>query len=266
MLLGLLTLTCPRVCGQIEGRRSGQSAVEASQQPAFVSGEELHYEVRFGFAKCAEVRFTTRDTMMGKRRFFHHRIAGHTTGLVGAVYPLHDVYHTYTDPSTDLPVRAVRDVTEQEYLDYKVDLFDRKIRPDSAVITRENGEQVVVALDTHDLVSAAYFVRSRLASMRLTPNSRIEIPTFFNAEYYPLQIRYTGRKMVDTRFGKVECYCFVPLVQEGSLFKEKEAITVYISTDENHVPVRVQFKLFLGSMYCDLVAYRGLASPFYVVR
>lgn len=222
--------------------------------------------MRFAFAKCAEAKFTTQDTLINGKKHFHHRIEGYTTGLIGKAWPLLDIYHSYTDPKTDLPVRAIRDVVEQKYKDYKVDLYDRSSRSDSAILIRETGDTVIVPRNTHDLVSVAYYVRNQLSTMKLTTKSRIEIPTFFNGEFYPLQIRYVGLETVKTQFGKVECYRFIPIVRKGSLFEDQEAITVFISTDDNHLPVRVQFKLFLGSMYCDLVGYRGLASPFYIVQ
>lgn len=108
--------------------------------------------MRYTFAKGAEVLFTVGDTVIDGRRCYGLTIDGKTTGMVGMLYPLHDVYRSYTDPRTHLPVRAVRSVQEQSYRDYKVDNFDRRSRQDSTIVTRENGKQVILPKQVCDLV------------------------------------------------------------------------------------------------------------------
>lgn len=250
----LLTLGQAVLWGQTPRGSTEQHLAAAAGSGAFKAGEKLQYEIRYGIAKCAVAEFTTTDTVIEGRRHFHHKITGTTTGLIGAIYPLTDTYHSYTDAKSDLPVIAIRDVHEQSYRDYKVDRYDRKRRADSVVIVRETGDEVVVSKHTHDLVSVAYYLRNRVSRVPLTKGKSFEIPTFFNAEYYPMQIRYEGREVIKTRFGNRECYRFVPMVQEGDLFKEREAITVWFAADGGFEVMRVRFKLFLGSMYCDLVA------------
>lgn len=259
-------LLCLLLIGPLLAGAQKNSTVErVSKQEAFQSGEKLFYHIRYGFAKGAEARFETSDTLIQGKRAFRHNIAGWTTGLLDMLYPVYDVYTTYTDPLSDLPLRAVRNVREQKYLDYKVDLYDRHSRKDSVEVTRETGARLVFPRNTMDLVSAVYFVRNRLSNMKLKKGVRIEIPVYFNAEFYPLVIQYVGDEIVKTKFGKMKCHRFLPLVKTGDLFKTQDAITVWLTADENHIPVRVRFKLFLGSMYCDLVNFQGLKWPLQMV-
>lgn len=235
---------------------------------AFKEGEELHFTIRYGLAKGAEARFKTTDTVMNGRKVYKHTVWGFTTGLVGAVYPLTDYYHSYTMRENDLPLRAIRNVHEQNYKDYKEDfyLYGKHKNQDSIYLAREQGDTLALPYGTHDMVSVVYYIRNQLAKIDLDKTTMIEIPTFFNGEYFPLAIRYQGKEKVKTRFGKIECYKFVPLVIEGDLFQSKDAITVWISACNNHVPVRVRFKVFIGSMYCDLVDYKGLSHPLWIQR
>lgn len=233
----------------------------ALRKQAFQTGEELFYHIRYGVAKGAEAKFQTKDTIIDGQKAYKHTIAGWTTGLLDALYPVYDVYTSYTEAKNDLPIRAIRNVKEQKYRDYKEDKYNRGAIADSVIITRENGEKLTLPYVTQDLVGVAYYVRNRLSNMKLTKGDRIKIPVYFNAEFYPLVIQYEGDDIVKTKFGKVKCYRFVPLVQTGDLFKTQDAITVWLTADENHIPIRVRFKLFLGSMYCDLVSFSGLRWP-----
>jgi hypothetical protein len=54
------------------------------------------------------------------------------------------------------------------------------------------------------------------------------------------------------------------LVQSGRVFKEKESLTVWISDDDNKIPVRIQASLAVGSIKADLDAFKGLKYSFKV--
>lgn len=233
--------------------------------PPFQKGEMLYYNVRYAFAKGAEVVFSVSDTLIGTKQYYHLTIDGKTTGMVGVLYPLHDTYHAYTDKQTHLPIKAVRNVHEQSYKDYKVDLFDRTSRSDSTIVTRENGEMVVLPKEVCDLVSLGYSMRVQLSQTKFTKNTLFFFPTYFNAEYFPFGVRYICEETICTDFGKVRCHKFIPRIQKGDLFKENDAVTIWFSADENHLPIRIEFKLFLGSMVCELKTFRKLVSPFNVI-
>ena len=57
---------------------------------------------------------------------------------------------------------------------------------------------------------------------------------------------------------------FRPLVQSGRVFKEEESLTVWISDDNNKLPVRIKANLAVGSIKADLDGFKGLKFPFKV--
>jgi len=52
------------------------------------------------------------------------------------------------------------------------------------------------------------------------------------------------------------------LVQSGRGFKEQESLTVWISDDNNKLPVRIKAELAIGSIKADLDAFKGLKNSF----
>ncbi|MEL6484383.1 MAG: DUF3108 domain-containing protein, partial [Bacteroidota bacterium] len=68
-----------------------------------------------------------------------------------------------------------------------------------------------------------------------------------------------------TKFGKVECLKFRPLVQSGRVFKEKESLTLWVSNDLNKIPVRIKADLAVGSLKADLDAFNGLRNQFKII-
>jgi hypothetical protein len=57
---------------------------------------------------------------------------------------------------------------------------------------------------------------------------------------------------------------FRPLVQSGRVFKEEESLTVWISNDDNKLPIRIKASLAVGSIKADLDAFKGLKYSFKV--
>ena len=76
------------------------------------------------------------------------------------------------------------------------------------------------------------------------------------------KLKFLGREDISTKFGKVQCLIFRPLVQAGRVFKEEESLTVWVSDDDNKTPIRVKATLAVGSLKADLEAFKGLKYSF----
>ena len=62
----------------------------------------------------------------------------------------------------------------------------------------------------------------------------------------------------------MSCLKFRPYVQSGRVFKEQESLTVWVSDDDNKIPIRIKADLAVGSLKADLDAYKGLKHPFII--
>jgi hypothetical protein len=50
------------------------------------------------------------------------------------------------------------------------------------------------------------------------------------------------------------------------VFKKEEDLNVWISDDGNHIPIRAQAEILVGSIKMDLLEYKGLANPVALVK
>jgi hypothetical protein len=87
---------------------------------------------------------------------------------------------------------------------------------------------------------------------------------FFDDETTKFKLKFVGREDIKTKFGKVSCMIFKPYVQAGRVFKEEESLTVWISDDDNKIPIRLKASLAVGSIKADLEAFKGLKHSFKV--
>jgi hypothetical protein len=76
---------------------------------------------------------------------------------------------------------------------------------------------------------------------------------------------FLGKEIVKTKFGKVKSLKFRPMVQTGRVFKKQESLTIWISDDENKIPLLIKADLAVGSLRADLDQFKGLAHPFNII-
>jgi len=90
------------------------------------------------------------------------------------------------------------------------------------------------------------------------------VDMFFDDEVFKFKLKFIGRENLKTKFGTVGTMIFRPIVQSGRVFKEEESLTVWISDDENKLPLRIKASLAVGSIKADIDGFKGLKNPFMV--
>lgn len=84
---------------------------------------------------------------------------------------------------------------------------------------------------------------------------------FLDNEVYNLYIKYLGKETVKTKYGKFNAIKFKPLLVKGTLFEGGEKMTVWVSDDPNHIPLRIESPIVVGSVKVDMMQYRNLRHP-----
>ena len=235
-----------------------------SQNNPFGPGEELKYSLSYGIIKGGEGLLSVKDTILKGQKVYHLTALGYTTGVVDAVYKVRDVYESFIDPKTVHPVKSIRNIREGKYRYYNEVLF-RHGKDSTHVTCQKSGEKYVTA-DIYDIVSAFYIGRKKYFNDAMTVGQVIEIQTYFGDEVFPLTIRYRGLEVIKTKFGKIECYKFSPVTEVGRAFKSEDDMQVWISRDENKLPVKIRFNLIVGAFTCELESFKGLQNPFSSIK
>jgi hypothetical protein len=184
---------------------------------------------------------------------YHGKMIARSIGLADKLYKVRDEYQGYFNPQTLLPYKSIRDISEGRYKRYHVDLFNHK----ECKVTTLKGKVFDITAETRDMVSVFFFIRN-IDYSRLKDGDIIKITTFFDDEIFPFDMRYRGTEIVRTRAGTYNCIKLVPFVEPGRIFNKEDDMTIWLSNDNNRVPIRVRFNLKVGSIKCDLVEFSGL--------
>ena len=84
---------------------------------------------------------------------------------------------------------------------------------------------------------------------------------FLDNELYNMYIRYLGKETIKTKYGKFKAIKFKPLLLKGSIFEGGEKMTVWVSDDANHLPLRIESPISVGSVKIDMMEYSNLRYP-----
>jgi hypothetical protein len=244
----LLSLSAPGNC---------QFRERVSYDKAYREGENLLYVVKFGPIVGGTASLVLKQELYKNKPVFHARGEAKTVGLAEKLYSVKDVFESYFDFNSVLPYKAIRDVKEGNYKKHDEAIFNH---PGNSVYSTRKDTVITIPKNTLDMVSLLYYMRS-LDLFNMKPGDVLHTVTFFDEEIFPFDIRYKGNEVIKTKFGKINCYRFDPVVEPGRMFKSEDDMTIWISADRNVIPIKVRFNLLVGSLHMELSEYSNLKYP-----
>ncbi len=234
-----------------------------SQVFSYQPGERVDYLIHYGVISGGLATLELKKEIISGKELWHSVMLARTTGVADAIFKVKDIYESYIDPETELPVRSIRNISEGRYKRYNVVLFDHKTRQDSSILTSDLTGVHITQQGIHDILSCFYWFRNHILPDidRYRIGDTITIMTWFTDELYPIIMKYYGVDEIKTRAGRLRCYKFNPVTEKGRLFKTKEDMTFWFSADENFLPVKIRFDIFVGAFMVEMTNYEGLKYP-----
>lgn len=239
------------------------SVKQIRAQPAPVNipyypGEEMNYSLHMGFLKLgkATIAFDTDSVNCGS----FIRVNAQSTGIAKLIKNIRYDFGSCIDPSTGLPYIATRIVQEGEKHNESEVYYFHDLRADSSVVYSKTFDSLVVRKNIYDILSAFYFFRANYLSGNIPTLNEITLTTFFINEVWDLTIRYDGTEIVKTMFGEKDCLKLMPVTEVGPYFRDTDDMTIWVTNDEDKIPVKFYVDLKVGSVTADLVGYK---EPFF---
>ncbi|MDX2278823.1 MAG: DUF3108 domain-containing protein [Saprospiraceae bacterium] len=234
----------------------------------FQNGEKLTYKIfynwNFVWLSAGEVTFKVFD----EDKQWHYQAYGKTYPSYEWFFKVQDQYDSWVNKSTLLPNYSERSVNEGNYHIFEKISFNQSTKKMSVWRAPQKGGEEKktehnVTDCVHDILSSLYYLRN----IDLTdPQSGNTVPfrIFMDQAEYPLKLRFKGRdgnKNVHG-MGRYKVLKYQPDVIAGSVFKEDTKMTVWVSDDENRIPVLIESPVSVGSVKMVLKEYWGLRYDF----
>lgn len=233
----------------------------AQETKAFKSGEFLKFRITYMFMNAGVATLELNEVMYNGKPMYHAKGIGYTTGLSKAFFKVYDDYQSYFEKVEVIPHRFIRKINEGGYTKDQEGFFDYQKKKVLVKDYEKNTEETFsIVKDVQDIVSAFYALRNNPKLNSLKKNEAIEIDMFFDGEVFRFKLVYLGEETLKINGKRIKSLVFRPYVMAGRVFKEKESLTVWISADQNKVPLRIKASLAVGSLKADLEEYRGLVK------
>ncbi|MEI6948000.1 DUF3108 domain-containing protein [Paraflavisolibacter sp. H34] len=226
---------------------------------AFSAGEQLTYTVYYNvagaFINAGTATFNNALEKLGGKTVYHMVAEGKTNPSYDWIFKVRDRYESYIDTGSMQPLKFIRNVDEGGYKKYENITFNR-----SASTAVTNNGVFKVPGCVQDVVSSMYYARN-INFNKYKAGDRIPFTMFLDNEVYHMYIRYLGKEEVKTRYGRFTAIKFKPLLVKGNIFEGGEKMTVWVSDDNNHIPLRIESPIIVGSIKVDMMSYRNLRYP-----
>lgn len=236
-------------------------------QSSFEAGEFVKLRIHYGVLNAGYATLEVKDAVVNNKKVFHAVGKGYTTGMSRFFFKVDDTYESFFDKETGLPYRFVRKIDEGGYTKNMEGFFDQE---SDKVLVKDykagSNKSFNVADKTQDVMSMFYYLRNHPNIDNLKVGEFVAVNMFFDEEVSQFRLKFVGRENVATKYGLIPSMIFKPLVQSGRVFKEQESVTVWISADQNKIPVRIKASLAVGAIKADLDGLRGLKYPLGIIK
>jgi len=268
----VLFLSCTLMAGQNLSTferfsdKPGNEELCSTTNSVFAPGEEIVYKIYYnwGFIWIAagEVIFRVEDD----QDQYHISAAGRTFKSYDWVFKVRDYYDSYIEKSTLRPKRTIRRVLEGNYTLYDDVAYKHEqsvaISKKGKTVDNASIEEVALESCTHDILSSIYLMRNMDFSKK-EQGSKLPMNIYLDRKIYSINVVYAGkdeRKRVKG-LGLCKTMLFRPQLVVGNVFKDNEGMKIYVSDDDNHIPLMIESPISVGSVKAVLSDYSGLKYP-----
>ena len=240
--------------------------IDQKVNDAFQDGEWFRFRMRYGFLNASYAIATVRETTFKDQAVYHVAATGKTTGFARWFFKIDDYFDSYFEKDIVRPIRFVRNISEGNYKRHVEIDFDHNNQ--SGImhdLLRKTKTEISFAPNLQDLVSTFYFLRNHFDLEGIQVGETASLHMIYDKKPFAFQFRFLGYENVKTKFGVVPCVKFRPYVEEGRIFKKNSGLSLWVSNDNNRIPIKVVAELSVGSLDVDLVDFKGLKHPFNII-
>ena len=113
----------------------------------------------------------------------------------------------------------------------------------------------------YDVMTMIYIARN-LDYEGLKKGDKIPITLILDNQAHDSYIEYLGKENLEVdELGEFRCIKFAPLLIEGTIFNAGDGMTVYVTDDQNKVPLLIETPILVGSIKAKVSSMEGLKYP-----
>ena len=223
------------------------------------NSEEVSYTVFYYVAglyvNAGTATFSNNLENLNGKPVYHVIGEGGSNAKYDWIYKVRDKYESYIDTTNMLPLKFIRNVHEGSHKKIESISFNHTanmVKTDSGVFK--------VPACIQDVQSTIYYARN-IDFSKYKTGDKIPFQMFLEDQVHDMYIRYLGKEEIKTKYGRFKVIKFSSLLIPGTIFKGGEEMTVWVTDDNNHIPVRIESEILIGKILVDMRGYKNLRYP-----
>jgi Protein of unknown function (DUF3108) len=229
------------------------------EQTSFTTGEHIEYRVHYGFVNAAEaiVDVDNKFQNANGRQCYKVNIVARTVGMTDWFTKVRDVWTSYIDSAMILPQMFYQKKEEGNYKNEQKIIFNHTANTAKQYDIDEKSFQLPD--NVQDVVSGYYYLRT-IDFSKMAIGESVPVIFFFEGEVYNMRLKYRGKEVLKTKFGKINTFKITPQLPKNNFFQDEESVKLWVTDDANKIPVRAEVELKIGAITLDLRKYSGLRN------
>ena len=271
-----LLLTAVQLCAQ-EKIVSGQTACVPVRKVsyeglAYGPGEKMYFTMHYKWGAInTDVGHATvgLDTVtFNGRKAFCCKVYGRTTKFYDIFFKVREDFRSWFTVDGHVPLKFTRDTFEGNYEARNTYLYDwSAVEPhiDADVYSSSKGQrslEIPLTKCTYDLPALFYFARN-MDVENVVPGRRYPMTFVIDDDVYNVYFILYGRETIKVKgLGPVRTIKFAAKLLAGEVFTGEEDMMIWISDDENRLPVYFEAPIIVGTASGRMTDCEGLKHPF----
>jgi hypothetical protein len=238
----------------------------------FQPGEHLTYDITFGWFNVGDAyaSISSEDLTYEGKPCYRFDMYGETSGFFRMINKVKDQWTTYCDQQSLLPEYAIRDIREGRHTKKDKVIYRHEVNEvDYLKLNKKTQQFEKEAVKTEktlfDLLAGLLFLRT-INYDRLSAGDRIQLNAFYNRKFYDFEVVYEGKSNVKTKLGKIRAVQLRPELPDNNIFSGKNAIRLWLSDDSNHIPLKFEVDMLIGSAGIEIKNAKGLKNDVNFVK
>ena len=239
---------------------------------AYGPGEKMYFTMHYKWGAInSDVGYATAtlDTVtFNGQKAFCCRAEGRTTKLYDLFFKVREDFRSWFTVDGLRPLKFLRDTHEGNYVAKNTYLYDWSstdphIEADLYSTSRgQRSMQLPLSKCTYDLPALFYFARNMDIDV-VVPGVKYPMTFAIDDDIVNVYFILHGRETIKVKgLGMVRTIRFSAKLLAGEIFKDDEEMMIWISDDENRLPVYFEAPIIVGTASGRMTDCEGLKYPF----
>ena len=224
-------------------------------------GEKLIFSVKYGVISAGEASLEIKEHVY-KDSIPTYRIysLAKTNSFFDHIYKVRDKIESIWEKRRLISLRFTKKLQEGKYRQHRIHLY----YPDENYSTyikfgrktkKTKEKKMDIADNTQDILSAFYWLRMQ----HLEVGKDFIINVTADGRNYPAKVIIHRKEKIDSIFGEKECFVVEPVLEGEAIFKQTGKILIWLTADDNKIPIKMSSKIVFGSFHADLKEVKNVS-------